>query len=248
MLTKYRQPVYPNDVGLDVLAYHRVLRKRGYRRVLLGKTAGPEFEAAVRTVQHNHHLSADGVIGVETHDELAKDFDEYGVYLYTHAKIRQHSPYVSPFMRASVVVGRVDMGVDYHGYGPIVAIGDAVVIGLGGNGWPGGEYLLYRLLNGPHGGHYIYVAEAIEPVVRAGKRLQAGDVIARFGPGAAPGMYPGIETGWGSSVVNEPLAVALGNTGGPAHSDSPSGLAFARFLHGLRAPAPLVAAGPDYPA
>lgn len=111
-------------------------------------------------------------------------------------------PYTNPFAGARVWPGRTDMGVDYHGIGPIRAIGDAVIIGNGGQGWPGGNYLLYRLLNGPHKGRYIYVAEAIVPTVSAGRRVRKGQQIARFGYGAAPFRFPGIETGWSTATLN----------------------------------------------
>jgi Putative peptidoglycan binding domain len=245
-VTPFRQPIYGGDRGSDVLAVRRALRSRGHRIPRIGRTAGPEFVKAVRRVQANHDLAVDGVYGPKTHALLAPAFDRWGVWLYQHAAIRAR--YVNPFARAQVVAGRIDMGVDYHGTGPILAIGDATIVGLGGTGWPGSHYLLYRLENGPHAGHHIYVAEAIEPSVRPGQRVRAGETIASFGPGARYGFYPGIETGWGSPEVNLTLAAAMGNTGGFGHSNSPAGICFARFLHRLGAPVVWnPGPGPEYP-
>lgn len=158
-----------------------------------------------------------------------------------------HPWYRNPFHGAQVEVGRVDMGVDYFGHGAICAIGKAEIVGNGGAGWPGGNYLLYRLLRGRHKGRYVYVAEAIQPCVNAGQVVKKGQVVAYFGPNAAPGKFPGIETGWGSPVLNETLAAKMGQTGGKDHADSPAGLAFARFLRRIGAPAPVVPKGAEYP-
>jgi hypothetical protein len=158
--------------------------------------------------------------------------------------------YADPFRHAeSLQVGRVDQGVDYHGVGRIDAIGRCRIVGFGGSGWPGGEYLLYRLLRGRHKGRFVYVAEAVEPTCRVGQTVRRGQMVAAFGPNAAPGMSPGIETGWGSPVLNETLARSMGNVGGPDHANSPAGLCFARFLHniGARAPVVLEPHGREYP-
>lgn len=160
---------------------------------------------------------------------------------------RPHPFYRNPFHAATVIPGRIDMGVDYHGYGPICAIGKAEIIGIGGNGWPGGCYLLYKLLRGRHRGRYVYVAEAITPCVKPNQIVRKGQRIADFGADAAPGTYPGIETGWGSPIVNLTLAAQMGDTGGVDHADSPAGLAFARFLHRIGAPVTAVPPGREYP-
>ena len=159
--------------------------------------------------------------------------------------------YCNPFAHSThLEVGRIDMGVDYHGIGPIRAIGRAKIVGLGGAGWPGGEFIHYLLLRGRHKGRYVYVAEAVEPLVKVGETVKRGQRIARFRLDALPGAYPGIEIGWASSVTNETLAAAMGQTGGVDHANSPAGECFARFLHHHHAPAPPVsnqAHGLEYP-
>ena len=247
-MVPYRQPIYPGDKGLDVFAVRRALRRRGHKQLpAVGYTYGPSMVDAIRAVQRYNHLKADGIYGPATHAVVAQSFDRYGAWLYARARIRVH--YFNPFRRASIVAGRTDMGVDYHGTGPIDAIGDATVIGNGGAGWPGGHYLLYRLENGPHAGRHVYVAEAIIPTVGGGQKVKAGQQIALFGPGAHDGFYPGIETGWSSPTLNLTLAAAMGETGGVGHADSPAGECFARFLRRLGAPTQEnPGPGPEYPS
>lgn len=221
----------------------------GYKDVSkYGRTAGPAWEHAIRAIQHNHGLHVDGIYGKQTHAIVARHFDEYGVKLYKAASIRHRtSGYVNPFAATrSLVVGRIDEGVDYFGYGPIHAIGDCVIVGHGGGGWPGGQYLLYRLTNGRHAGKHIYIAEGINVTCRVGQRLKAGAQICTFRYDAAPGHFPGIEFGWGSSIVNLTWAAVSHQLTPRPYNNTPPGLAFARLLHSVKAPAPPVGAGPEF--
>ena len=86
---------------------------------------------------------------------------------------------------------RIDMGVDYIGFGPIYAIGDGIVLTTVGNGWPGGTFIAYQLLDGPARGFDVYVAEDIAPAVQPGQHVTTNTVLgqAYVGP-------DGIETGW----------------------------------------------------
>jgi hypothetical protein len=157
--------------------------------------------------------------------------------------------YGNPFRHAShLEVGRVDMGVDYHGVGRIDAIGRCRIEGIGGAGWPGGVYIMYRLLRGRHRGKHIYVAEAIHPTCEVGRVYYKGQQIANFGANAAPGRNPGIEIGWSSGTLNETLAAAT--TGYHEGEPTPAGQCFARFLHHHGCPTPQVpnlAHGSEYP-
>lgn len=251
MTTPYRQPIRPGDQGLDVLAVGRVLKKRGHQ-ITPSRSADSTFVEALKNVEKNHKLTIDGVYGPQLHAILANGsdglpcFDAYGRWLYTHATLRAW--YVNPFRLApSLTAGRIDQGVDYHGVGPIVAIGHAVVKGLGGSGWPGGHFLSYQLLDGPHAGRYVYVAEAIEYSASKGEKVGAGQQVAIFGPGAQTGFYPGIEIGWGSPTLNLTWhRYAFGRYDGL--SETESGLAFARLLKA--AGTPLVhdpGPGPEFP-
>lgn len=244
-MLKFKRVLRVGMQGPDVRAVKIGLTRAGFGHGIKG---GNKFGGAVRleleAFQKKVHLKADGVYGPATHAQLSTHFNLYARWLYNRTRVEV---YVNPFAHcSSLVVGRIDMGVDYHGVGPIAAIGDAVIEGLGGGGWPGGEYILYRLTDGPMQGRYVYVAEAVVPKVKVGQRVRAGDVICYFGAGAREGFYPGIETGWSSPTVNLTRAAEMGNTGGFAHSDSPAGLAFARFLRKVGAPAPFAWFGPEY--
>ena len=157
--------------------------------------------------------------------------------------------YVNPFRNArGLQVGRVDMGVDYHGVGPIVAPGRMRVVGIGGDGWPGGCYLHLQFRRGRHKGRHMYIAEAIKPTVKVGQIVRRGRQLCTFGANAAPGRSPGIEIGWASQVTNRTLAAAT--TGYHEGEQTPAGICFARFLHHVGCPAPSVpnaAHGREYP-
>lgn len=238
-MVKYRQPIRPNDVGLDVLAVKRAMKRaptvQDASRLKLNRKAGAAFVHCVKVIQHNHQLKTDGVYGPATHRIVAPRFDAYGVYLYKHATIRRAvGPYINPFHLAKITLSRTDMGVDFHGVGPIVAIGDAIIKGDDGRGWPGGHYLLMQLLHGEHAGRWWYTSEAIEPVVHAGQHVTRGQVIAHFGYHAAPGRFPGIECGWSSPTLN--LTRAAAETGYYEGQRTPAGKAAARFLRSLGCP------------
>ena len=87
--------------------------------------------------------------------------------------------------------GRIDMGVDFVGTGPINAIGDARILQIGAAGWPNGgagpsgQGVLYRLLDGPESGKIIYVYEGLKPTVSAGQTVVAGQQIGTFYPGSS---------------------------------------------------------------
>ncbi|MBV9310155.1 MAG: hypothetical protein JOZ73_04955, partial [Solirubrobacterales bacterium] len=102
--------------------------------------------------------------------------------------------YVNPFASAVWQPSRTDMGMDWvpTRKAPVVAIGDAVILGSENHAsWPGHHIIWYRLLNGSHQGDVIYVAEHLKRLARAGQTVHAGQRIATALPG-----YPWIETGW----------------------------------------------------
>lgn len=238
-MVKYRQPIRPNDVGLDVLAVKRAMKKaptvQDASRLKLNRRAGAAFVHCIKALQHNHHLKVDGIYGPLTHNIIAPKFDAWGERLYNKAAIREHAgSYINPFHLAKITLSRTDMGVDFHGVGPIVAIGDALITGSGGHGWPGGHYLNMQLQRGAHAGKYWYTAEAIEVLVHVGQHVERGQVIAHFGYYAAPGRYPGIEVGWSSPTTNETRAAAT--TGYYEGQRTPAGKAAARFLRSLGCP------------
>ena len=86
---------------------------------------------------------------------------------------------------------RIDQGVDYSGYGPVYAVGDAKIISTTNSGWPGGTFIAYKLTDGPAAGLVAYVAEDLQPTVRVGQAVTAGTEIGAMYEGP-----DGIETGW----------------------------------------------------
>ena len=112
------------------------------------------------------------------------------------------SSYVNPFaLSTNVVTGRVDQGVDFTGQGPIVAIGDAIVLRTGAPGWPEEGGVLYQLLDGPLRGEVIFVYEGVDATVQPGQKVKAGEQIATFRPGGS------IETGF-ADTAGVPLSHA----------------------------------------
>ena len=110
--------------------------------------------------------------------------------------------------------GRIDMGVDYSGSGPILALGAGKVIRAsnhdagpescwGKTCWPGGGIVIYRLADGPFAGKFVYVAENITVSVSEGQHVTAGQQIATL-----RNAFPNMETGWASGQASETLAFA----------------------------------------
>src|SRR5579871_2705009 len=100
---------------------------------------------------------------------------------------RPASTYVNPLRAVrGLQASRIDMGVDYSGSGPILALGRAKVVlasdRLAGpeSCWgktcvpPPGDMIVYRLLAGPFAGQYVYVVEHITIHVRTGQTVAAG--------------------------------------------------------------------------
>jgi hypothetical protein len=123
--------------------------------------------------------------------------------------------YVNPLRAVSgLQSSRIDMGVDYSGSGPIVAIGEAKVVTASyvpgpESCWgrtcapaPGG-WVVYRLLDGPFVGKYVYAVENITLEVKAGETVRQGQEIAVLHQGS-----PNLEIGWAAGREAQTLAVA----------------------------------------
>jgi murein DD-endopeptidase MepM/ murein hydrolase activator NlpD len=122
--------------------------------------------------------------------------------------------YINPLREvAGLRASRIDMGVDYSGSGPILAIGSAKVMRAGY--FPGpercwgktcapapGGWVSYRLLNGPFRGKYVYIVENITVKVKAGQLVGPGQEIAVLHRGS-----PNLEIGWAAGRAVETLAV-----------------------------------------
>lgn len=94
--------------------------------------------------------------------------------------------YVNP-IGPGLQPGRVDMGVDYTGSGPLYALGSGTVTSTNNSGWPGGHFIAIKL----DSGQYVYYAENLIPHVSVGQRVSAGQLVA-----TAVGTYPFVEVGW----------------------------------------------------
>jgi hypothetical protein len=126
--------------------------------------------------------------------------------------------YVNPLRRVSgLTPRRIDLGVDYAGSGPLLALGRGRVTTASDadsgppscwaiSCWPGGGIVVYRLLDGPFAGRYIYVAEHIAVRVRPGQTVRAGQPIATLYPG-----YPWLEWGWAAGRGPEALGMKDGH-------------------------------------
>lgn len=126
--------------------------------------------------------------------------------------------YVNPLKGVSgLTPRRIDLGVDYAGFGPLLALGKARVTTASNTDsgppscwaiscWPGGGIVVYRLLEGPFAGKYVYVAEHITVSVKAGQLVRAGQQIATLHSG-----YPWSEFGWAAGPGPEAMAMADGH-------------------------------------
>jgi murein DD-endopeptidase MepM/ murein hydrolase activator NlpD len=125
---------------------------------------------------------------------------------------------------------RIDMGVDFGGYGPLYAVGDGVVLSAYNGGWPGGTFISYRLTDGPANGLVVYAAEDIEPRVQVGQSVGPSTVIGQMYEG-----YSGIETGWAEpSADGVTMAAGYGQFYGS--NTTAFGYNFSQLLQSLGGP------------
>lgn len=127
--------------------------------------------------------------------------------------------YVNPLREvANLRASRIDMGVDYSGSGPVLAIGRARILlasdRLAGpeSCWgktcvpPPGDWIMYRLLDGPFAGKYVYIVENITVTVHTGQTVAAGQPIAILHDAS-----PNLEIGWAAGRGAYTLAAARGH-------------------------------------
>lgn len=126
--------------------------------------------------------------------------------------------YVNPLREVrDLTPRRIDLGVDYAGSGPLLAIGRGLVTTASDTDsgppscwaiscWPGGGIVVYRLLDGPFAGKYVYVAEHLAVTVRAGQTVRPGQRVATLYAG-----YPWSEWGWAAGPGPEALGMRDGH-------------------------------------
>lgn len=171
--------------------------------------------ATCRGTVANGHRIPTGRLGRVRFVVTAADRSGHGVRKTVHYLVWE---YVNPVKDVSgLMPRRIDLGVDYGGSGPLLALGRGRVTTASNTDsgppscwtiscWPGGGIVVYRLLDGPFAGKYVYVAEHLTVTVSAGQMVRAGQQIATLYPG-----YPWSEFGWAAGPGPEALAIADGH-------------------------------------
>lgn len=129
-----------------------------------------------------------------------------------------------------LIAGRIDMGVDFGGAGPLYALGSGTIVSVYNPGWPGGVFIVIQL----ESGQYVYYAENIAPAVVAGQRVAAGELI-----GHATGGSDGIEVGWADGAAGDTMAMRHGQqspVGDPGSRSTAYGASMNALLVSLGAP------------
>jgi LysM repeat protein len=146
----------------------------------------------------------------------------------------QHKNPIGP----GLTPGRVDMGVDYGGAGPVYALGSGTITSLYNPGWPGGGFIGLQLSDGS--GRYVYYAEDISPAVQVGQTVTAGQLIGHATGG-------GIEVGWAAPPgTGQTMAAATGQDtaglaqGDPGYYPTAYGVNFSNLIRSLGGPAGIV--------
>jgi hypothetical protein len=157
--------------------------------------------------------------------------------------IGPQSPYENPLRGVhDLDPWRIDEGVDYHGDGPVMAIGPGIVTEASTRsrffGLQGANNVVYRLTAGSLAGHFIYVGEACTPAVHVGERVTSQTEICTLTGDEA---YPGAEIGLyaGPHDQSFPLAAILGTYTGdgfPDGTETGCGVAMSQLLATLGAP------------
>jgi hypothetical protein len=138
-----------------------------------------------------------------------------------------------------LTAGRIDMGVDFGGAGPLYALGPGTIVSVYNSGWPGGVFIVIAL----DSGQYVYYAEDIAPAVVAGQRVAAGELI-----GHATGGGSGIEIGWADGAAGNTMAMRYGQqspAGDPGSRSTAYGASMNALLVSLGTP-PGQLQGPVY--
>jgi hypothetical protein len=174
-----------------------------------GSTSG--IASCRGTVPRGHVVDTRSV-GTKSFTVTATDTSGRSVTQTVHYRV---CAYVNPLRAvAGLHASRIDMGVDYSGSGPILAIGKAKVITARyvpgpASCWgrtcapaPGG-WVVYRLLDGPFAGKYVYAVENITVMVKAGQIVRQGQRVAVLHP-----RSPNLEIGWAAGRNAETFAVA----------------------------------------
>lgn len=135
------------------------------------------------------------------------------------------SGYTNPISGATI--GRTDMGVDasMKAGAPIRALGDSKVVAIQPNWYKEQPKVVFQLLSGPQKGKFYYIAEAINPNVRVGQTVRAGQQVGSYNPNGT-----GLELGWNSGPGQTLAQATTGYTEGQV---TPAGQSFRNLLNNL---------------
>jgi murein DD-endopeptidase MepM/ murein hydrolase activator NlpD len=197
---------------------------RSHPRVVIAATADqlpPGAQYATAGEAENFQPPSDAEVRRELHQLNVSKVGGGGRYANPFSQIHNLTPL------------RIDMGVDYSGSGPVLALGSGTVFSISGPGWPGGGFIGITLDSGRFSGLSYFVAESVRATVRIGQHVQAGQQIANMFNGPS-----GIETGWATGSGDQPLALTLHQQapGDPGGWTSAAGLSFDRVLVSVGAP------------
>jgi murein DD-endopeptidase MepM/ murein hydrolase activator NlpD len=197
---------------------------RSHPRVVIAATADqlpPGAQYATAGEAENFQPPSDAEVRRELHQLNVSKVGGGGSYANPFSQIHNLTPL------------RIDMGVDYSGSGPVLALGSGTVFSISGPGWPGGGFIGITLDSGRFSGLSYFVAESVRATVRIGQHVQAGQQIANMFNGPS-----GIETGWATGSGDQPLALTLHQQapGDPGGWTSAAGLSFDRVLVSVGAP------------
>lgn len=124
---------------------------------------------------------------------------------------------------------RIDQGVDYGGSGPVYAVGNATVIYSSTSaGWPGGNFISYKLKDGAAAGKVIFFAENCDTKVKPGENITSDTVICQMNDAS-----PHTETGWG---VPEGSSIAAAHSVYHEGDVTAYGVNFSTFMEKIGAP------------
>lgn len=235
----------------DRASYERGSRVLARFRCSEGGIIGP-IATCTGTVPPGHAINTSSV-GIKSFEVIATDTSGNTLAETVHYTVWA---YTNPLRAVrGLRRGRIDMGVDYAGQGPITAVGEGRVVVAtnhdsgppscwGRSCWPGGGVVVYRLSNGPFAGKFVFVAENITVRVHRGQTVHTGEEIATLHD-----AYPNLETGWASGSGPETLAIAKGHQctcGDPGGWSSIEGRDFNRLLVALRAPSGYLQPNPPH--
>lgn len=171
---------------------------------------------------------------VTSRTEATVNSEQYTHELIIKAQVRQaaliarRTAYSNPLRHIHALLPeRIDMGVDYGGYGYIYPLGRGVIVNVYNGGWPSGVFICEKLVTGRLRGRYVYYSESITPRVYVGQHVTRW---TRLGY-----MWGGIEVGWAEPppMIGNTMAMALGESYFP----TAEGRKFSWLLHHLGAPA-----------